>query len=54
MEPSLGVNWQATKDVALYANYSTAYKALAGATRTSRICLLHPLSRTSPCSIRSA
>ncbi|MHB1528543.1 MAG: TonB-dependent receptor [Acidiferrobacteraceae bacterium] len=34
VEPSLGVNWQATKDVALYANYSTAYKAPAGATGT--------------------
>lgn len=34
IEPSIGVNWQATKDIALYANYSTAYKAPAGATGT--------------------
>ncbi len=34
VEPSIGVNWQATKVLALYANYSTAYKAPAGATGT--------------------
>ncbi len=34
LEPSIGVNWQATPDVSLYANYSKAYKAPAGATGT--------------------
>ncbi len=34
LEPSLGVNWQIRKGLALYANYSTAYKAPAGATGT--------------------
>lgn len=34
VEPSLGVNWEATKEIAFYANYSTAYKAPAGATGT--------------------
>ncbi|MHB8254124.1 MAG: TonB-dependent receptor [Acidiferrobacter sp.] len=34
VEPSIGANWQATKNIALYANYSTAYKAPAGATGT--------------------
>lgn len=34
VEPSIGANWQVTKDIALYANYSTAYKAPAGATGT--------------------
>lgn len=34
LEPSLGVNWQASKHIALYANYATAYKAPAGATGT--------------------
>lgn len=34
VEPSIGLNWKITPDVALYANYSTAYKAPAGATGT--------------------
>ncbi|MBU2720386.1 TonB-dependent receptor, partial [Acidithiobacillus ferridurans] len=34
VEPSIGVNWQITPNVAVYANYSTAYKAPAGATGT--------------------
>ncbi len=34
VEPSIGANWQITPNVAVYANYSTAYKAPAGATGT--------------------
>ncbi|MHB1544544.1 MAG: TonB-dependent receptor [Gammaproteobacteria bacterium] len=34
VEPSIGINWKVFKNVALYANYSTAYKAPAGATGT--------------------
>ncbi|EQD74187.1 TonB-dependent outer membrane receptor, partial [mine drainage metagenome] len=34
VEPSIGISWRAAKDIALYANYSTAYKAPAGATGT--------------------
>lgn len=34
VEPSIGLNYKITPDVALYANYSTAYKAPAGATGT--------------------
>ncbi len=34
VEPSIGVNWKIIPDVAVYANYSTAYKAPAGATGT--------------------
>ncbi|MCU4161588.1 TonB-dependent receptor [Acidiphilium sp. AL] len=34
IEPSIGVNYKLTHDIALYGNYSTAYKAPAGATGT--------------------
>ncbi|MHB8310840.1 MAG: TonB-dependent receptor [Metallibacterium sp.] len=34
VEPSIGINWRVAKGIALYANYSTAYKAPAGATGT--------------------
>jgi len=34
IEPSIGVNYRVTRNVSLYANYSTAYKAPAGATGT--------------------
>ncbi len=34
IEPSIGVNYRVTHGVSLYANYSTAYKAPAGATGT--------------------
>lgn len=34
IEPSIGVNYQLTHDIALYANYSSAYKAPSGATGT--------------------
>lgn len=34
VEPSIGVNYKLTHDIALYGNYSTAYKAPAGATGT--------------------
>ena len=34
IEPSIGVNYRMTRRVSLYANYSTAYKAPAGATGT--------------------
>lgn len=34
IEPSIGVNYKLTPDIALYANYSSAYKAPAGATGT--------------------
>ena len=34
IEPSIGVNYKITPHIALYANYSTAYKAPAGATGT--------------------
>ena len=34
VEPSIGANWKIVPDVAIYANYSTAYKAPSGATGT--------------------
>lgn len=34
IEPSIGVNYKVIRHVSLYANYSTAYKAPAGATGT--------------------
>ena len=34
IEPSIGVNYRIIRNVSLYANYSTAYKAPAGATGT--------------------
>ncbi|MDA8362928.1 MAG: TonB-dependent receptor [Gammaproteobacteria bacterium] len=34
LEPSIGANWKVTKKIALYANYSTAYRSPAGATGT--------------------
>ncbi|AOU99243.1 TonB-dependent receptor [Acidihalobacter yilgarnensis] len=34
LEPSIGANWKVTKQLALYANYSTGYRSPAGATGT--------------------